>query len=74
MSLAKLRIQPTITAEIGPEVEEVLAMQLSLRLRTVVDQKVKRVYSADLTSVPKYFNIDLIDMDASLIGIMLFTS
>ena len=66
-----LGFSPTITAEIAalPEVEEVLAMQLSDEgLRTVVDQKVKRVYSADLTSVPKYFNIGLIDMDASLIG------
>ena len=66
-----LGFSPTITAEIAalPEVEEVLAMQLSDEgLRTVVDQKVKRVYSADLTSVPKYFNIGLIDMDTSLIG------
>ncbi len=66
-----LGFSPTITAEIAalPEVEEVLAMQLSDEgLRTVVDQKVKRVYSADLTSVPKYFNIGLSDVDESLIG------
>tara|TARA_B100000945_G_scaffold276233_1_gene240715 strand:+ start:316 stop:3030 length:2715 start_codon:yes stop_codon:yes gene_type:complete len=66
-----LGFSPTITAEIAtlPEVEEVLAMQLSDEgLRTVVDQKVKRVYSADLTAVPKYFNIGLSDKDESLIG------
>ena len=66
-----LGFSPTITAEIAalPEVKEVLAMQLSDEgLRTVVDQKVKRVYSADLTSVPKYFNIGLSDKDESLIG------
>ena len=66
-----LGFSPTITAEIAalPEVNEVLAMQLSDEgLRTVVDQKVKRVYSADLTSVPKYFNIGLSDKDESLIG------
>ena len=66
-----LGFSPTITAEITalPEVKEVLAMQLSDEgLRTVVDQKVKRVYSADLTSVPKYFNIGLSDKDESLIG------
>ena len=66
-----LGFSPTITAEIAalPEVKEVLAMQLSDEgLRTVVDQNVKRVYSADLTSVPKYFNIGLSDKDESLIG------
>ncbi len=66
-----LGFSPTITAEIAalPEVEEVLAIQLSDEgLRTVVDQKVKRVYSADLTAVPKYFNIGLSDKDESLIG------
>ena len=66
-----LGFSPTITAEIAAlaEVKEVLAMQLSDEgLRTVVDQKVKRVYSADLTSVPKYFNIGLSDKDESLIG------
>ena len=66
-----LGFSPTITAEISalPEVEEVLAMQLSDEgLRTVVDQKVKRVYSADLISVPKYFNIGLSDVDESLLG------
>tara|TARA_Y100001970_G_scaffold253942_1_gene329242 strand:- start:435 stop:3149 length:2715 start_codon:yes stop_codon:yes gene_type:complete len=66
-----LGFSPTITAEIAalPEVKEVLAMQLSDEgLRMVVDQKVKRVYSADLTSVPKYFNIGLSDKDESLIG------
>ena len=66
-----LGFSPTITAEIAalPEVKEVLAMQLSDEgLRTVVDQKVKRVYSADLTSISKYFNIGLSDKDESLIG------
>ena len=62
---------PTITAEIAalPEVEEVLAMQYSDEgLRTVVDQKVKRVYSADLASIPKYFNIGIAEVDESLFG------
>ncbi len=62
---------PTITAEIAalPEVEEVLAMQYSDEgLRTVVDQKVKRVYSADLASIPKYFNIGITEVDESLFG------
>ena len=62
---------PTITAEFAalPEVEEVLAMQYSDEgLRTVVDQKVKRVYSADLASIPKYFNIGIAEVDESLFG------
>jgi len=66
-----LGFSPTITAEIAtlPEVEEVLAMQLSDEgLRTVIDQKVKRVYSADLSSVPKYFNIGISEVDESLLG------
>ncbi|MBG01316.1 MAG: hypothetical protein CL470_03510 [Acidimicrobiaceae bacterium] len=66
-----LGFSPTITTEIAslPEVDEVLAMQYSEEgLRTVVDQKVKRVYSADLSSVPKYFNIGIIDIDESLFG------
>ncbi len=62
---------PTVTAEIAalPEVEEVLAMQYSNEgLRTVTDQKTKRVYSTDLASVPKYFNIGITDVDESLLG------
>ncbi|MDG1846870.1 MAG: FtsX-like permease family protein [Acidimicrobiales bacterium] len=61
----------TITDEIAalPEVDQVLAMQLSNEgLRTVVDQQVKRTYSADLASVPKYFDIGILEKDESLLG------
>ena len=58
-----LGFSPTITSEIAslPEVEDVLAMQYSNEgLRTVEDNQVKRIYSADLNSVPNYFNICLL--------------
>ena len=61
----------TITDEIAalPAVDEVLAMQLSDEgLRTVVDQQVKRTYAADLTSVPKYFDIGILEKNEALLG------
>jgi putative ABC transport system permease protein len=66
-----LGFSPTITKEIAalPEVEDVLAMQYSDEgLRTVEDEQVKRVYSADLDSVSNYFNIGLERSDNSLLG------
>ena len=49
--------------------EDVLAMQYSNEgLRTVEDSQVKRIYSADLSSVPNYFNIGLEKSDSSLLG------
>ena len=75
-----LGFSPTITSEIAslPEVEDVLAMQYSNEgLRTVEDNQVKRIYSADLNSVPNYFNIGLEKSDSSLLGdnaCLLYTS
>ncbi|MBC84161.1 MAG: hypothetical protein CL454_04825, partial [Acidimicrobiaceae bacterium] len=66
-----LGFSPTITSEIAslPEVEDVLAMQYSNEgLRTVEDKQVKRIYSADLSSVSNYFNIGLEKSDTSLLG------
>ena len=66
-----LGFSPTITNEIAslPEVEDVLAMQYSNEgLRTVEDKQVKRIYSADLSSVSNYFNIGLEESDSSLLG------
>ena len=66
-----LGFSPTITSEIAslPEVEDVLAMQYANEgLRTVEDKQVKRIYSADLNSVPNYFNIGLEKSDSSLLG------
>ena len=37
-------------------------------LRTLTDQKVQRIYSANLESIPKHFDIGLIDMNEVLIG------
>ena len=37
-------------------------------LRTIEDNQVKRIYSADLNSVPNYFNIGLEKSDSSLLG------
>ncbi|MBA4809894.1 MAG: FtsX-like permease family protein [Acidimicrobiales bacterium] len=65
-----LGFSPTITSEIAslPEVEDVLAMQYSNEgLRTVEDKQVKRIYSADLSSVSNYFNIGLEESDSSLL-------
>ena len=66
-----LGFSPSITKEISmlPEVKEVLAMQVSDEgLRILSNQKVQRVYSADLESVPKYFDIGLIDTNEEFIG------
>jgi len=66
-----LGFSPSITNEIAalPEVEDVLAMQYSDEgLRTVVDAKVQRTYSADLASIPKYFNVGIQESDNSLLG------
>ncbi|HJM97479.1 MAG TPA: FtsX-like permease family protein [Acidimicrobiales bacterium] len=66
-----LGFSPSITNEIAalPEVEEVLAMQYSNEgLRTTFDDEVKRTYSADLASVPKYFNVGIKENNESLIG------
>ena len=66
-----LGFSPSVTREISmlPEVKEVLAMQVSDEgLRILSNQKVQRVYSADLESVPKYFDIGLIDTNEEFIG------
>ena len=66
-----LGFSSSVTKEITelPEVKEVLAMQYSDEgLRTLTDQKVQRIYSANLESIPKHFDIGLIDMNEVLIG------
>jgi len=66
-----LGFSPSVTREISmlPEVKEVLAMQVSDEgLRILSNQKVQRVYSADLESVPKYFDIGLTVTNEKFIG------